>query len=143
MEQYEERRKELIKRFDALRAEAKEDAVINKLAMENQFDCSMKIAKWLDKRANWNELCRGYEFKRMEAWKKAFEYYKKDYPFTINNQDEYRNLIGTDPVYSQIADLARIASDVVDFIDKTIENMKQRHWEIRSILEYWRWKNGQ
>ena len=67
----EDRRKEIISRMKLLRAEAQEDVKFNKAELAGQWDTSEKVARWIDKRHHWNQLCRSYELKRLEAWKKA------------------------------------------------------------------------
>lgn len=139
---YEQRKKEITERFTALRKQAQEDVKFDKAHMENQYDSTLKVAKWLDKRAHWNDLCRSYELKRLEGWKRAFEYYKSDYPFAVDNQEQYKNLIQSDPAYAEILDLALLVSDVVSFIDATIENLKQRQWEMKYFAEWLKFQQG-
>jgi hypothetical protein len=139
---YEERRTELLARFKKLREEAQKDMVFDKAQMDKQFDTTQKITKWLNKRHHWNDLCRSYEFKRLQAWKKAFEFYKTEYKISLSNNDDYRNMISTDPSYAEIADLAMLVSDIVDYIDSTIENLKQRAWEMKHFTEWLRFTHG-
>lgn len=139
---YEERREELIKRFKKLRDEAAEDIKFSKANLDAAFDSTEKTMKWLGKRAQWLQLFHSYEFKRQEAWKKSYEYYKSDYPFTLNTKDEYKNMINVDPAYSEINDLKVLTGDIVDFIDATLDALKSRQWEIKLFVEWQRFQAG-
>jgi len=127
---YNEQREELIVRYKKLRNDAAEDCKFSKAKMEASFTITEKTMKWLNIRANWLQLHHSFEFKRSEAWKKAYEYYKTDYPFSLNTKEEYNNMIKTDPSYAEIADLATITSDIVDYIDSTLDAIKSLGWEI-------------
>jgi len=140
---YEERRNELIARYKKLRDQGAEDIKFNRGDLNAAFDSTEKSMKWLGIRSQWLQLHRSFEFNRMQAWKKAYEYYKTDYPFTLNSKDEYKNLISIDPAYSEVADLATLTSDIVDYIDATIDQLKTRHFEIKTYLEYLKFTNGQ
>ena len=140
---YNERRTELIDRYKKLREDASKDIKFSKADMKQSFDNTEKTMKWLSIRANWLQLHHSFEYKRMEAWKKTFEYYKTDYPFTLSNKDEYNNMIQTDSAYSEVADLAAITSDIIDFIDKTLDCIKSRGFEIKTYIEWMKFTHGQ
>jgi len=140
---YKERRKELIDRYKKLREDGSADVKFSKSDLQNAFDNTEKTMKWLSIRANWLQLHHSFEYKRMEAWKKAFEYYKTDYPFTLNTKEEYQNMIKTDPSYAEIADLTTISNDVIDYIDATLDAIKSRGWEIKNYIEWMKFTHGQ
>jgi hypothetical protein len=142
MSELEEKKAAILERFKALRVLAKSDIKFDKANFDKQFDTSEKVGKWIDKRYEWNSLCRSYEYKRNEAWKKAYEYYRTDYPIKIDNKEEYKNLIATDPAYHEIADMAHLVSDIVDFIDATILNLKARSFEMQNFQQWIKFCHG-
>ena len=139
---YKERRNELIDRYKKLREDGTLDGKFSKSDMNKSFDNTEKTMKWLSIRANWLQLHHSFEFKRMEAWKKAFEYYKTDYPFTLSTKEEYNNMIKTDPSYAEIADLASITNDIIDYIDATLDCIKSRGFEIKNYIEWMKFTHG-
>lgn len=140
--EYEDRKKEIQARFTKLREEGKSDIKINKADLNKSFDTTEKIMKWLDHRVKWLSLHHSFEYKRREAWKKAFEYYKTDYPFTLNTKEEYQNMINTDPAYFEIADISNLTSMVIDYIDETIANLKSRQFEVKNYIEWQKFQHG-
>lgn len=140
---YDEMRGEILERFKKLRLEATADVKFDKATLEHSFDCTIKATKWLNKRNQWVQLLRSYELKRSECWKKAFEYYKTDYPLNIDNKEEYKLLINSDPNYVEIYQLTQLVNEIVDYIDQTIALMKDRQWEIRNFTEFLKFQNGQ
>ena len=138
----EERRKNILLRTKRLRAEALEDVKFNKAELDKQFDTSEKVGRWIDKRQEWVSLLRSYELKRCEAWKKAFEFYRTDYPVKLDNKEEFKNMISCDPAYADIADLHALVNEVVDFIDATILNLKSRAFEMQNFFHYIKFLHG-
>lgn len=139
---FEERRNKILERFKALRKEAEEDVKFDKAHLDQQFNTTQKVAKWIDKRQQWTQLHRSFEFKRLESWKKAYEYYRTDYPVKLDNKEEYKNMIATDPAYSEIADLAHLTDDILDFIDATILNLKSRAFEMQNFIQWIKFSHG-
>lgn len=141
--EYKEQRNELIERYKKLREDGVKEGEFSKAKMDNSFNNTEKTMKWLNIRAKWMQLHHSFEFQRMTAWKKAFEYYKTDYPFTLSTKEEYNNMIKTDPSYAEIADLASITSDIIDYIDATLDAIKSRGFEIKNYIEWQKFQHGQ
>jgi len=140
--EYPEQREQIIKKYKALRDEGLADIKYNKSDLGKSFDTTEKIMKWLAHRAQWLQLHHSFEYNRMRAWKKSYEYYKTDYQFTLNTKEEYNIMINTDPSYSEPADLATLTSQIIDYIDDTIANLKSRQFEIKNYIEWRRFQAG-
>lgn len=139
---YEEKRQEILDRFKKLQQEAKTDIIFDKSKLGSQFDSTIKISRWIDKRYQWLNLYRALEHKRLLAWKQAYEFYKTEYNLRLETKEEIKNMILTDPNYSEIGSLCQLVSDIIDFIDSTIENLKQRQWEMKTFFEYLKFTHG-
>lgn len=132
----------LMEKFKALKVEATEDVAFDKANLESSFDSTIKITKWLNKRSQWTELYRSYEFKRNEAWKRAYEYYRTEYRISLENKEEYRLMIATDPNYSALDQLTKLVSEIIDYIDGTIDNLKNRRYEVRNLIDWLKFNHG-
>lgn len=126
----------------SLKKEAGEDIKINKGSLDSEFTSQQKVIKWLNKRSDWNQVFAAIEAKRKETWKKAYEYYRTDYPLKLNNAEEYRMMIESDPAYSVIFQESIAIQEVITYIDAVIEAMKGRAWEVSNLSKYLMWSGG-
>jgi len=129
-------------KLNELRKEAAEDIKIDKGSIETQFNSQQKVVKWLNKRIDWYRSYTSIEAKRKEAWKKAYEYYRTDYPMKLNNAEEYRMMIESDPTYSVIMNEAIAIQETLSYIDSVIDALKGRAFDVSNLSKWLMWTNG-
>lgn len=140
--EFDEKHASILRKFQVLKTESEEDVQFSRATLEKHFDCTIKIAKWINKKTDWTALHRAYEHKRAVQWKKAFEFYKKDYNLTISNKEEYQMLINSDEAYSNISELCKLVKEVVGYIDEVVKTMRERQWEIKNYCDFLKWQSG-
>jgi len=137
-----EQRDKIIEKFQELKAKSVSDVKFDRGSLEKSFDCTMKIAWWINMRTEWSKAFRTYEYKRNNAWKKAYEYYRTEYQLKLETKEEFKLMVDSDPDYFEAAELTKLVQEIINFIDSVIDNMKARQWEIKNCMEWQKFTNG-
>lgn len=122
--------------------EAKSDCKFDKVNMESQFDNTMSIMNWINKKHEWNEVYRIYEYKRKEVWKKLWIFYKSESDLKINTKEELTLFIECDNNYHELFMICNTVKEVLTYIDSVIENLKGKNFEISRYQKYQDFING-
>lgn len=128
--------------YKKLKEEATEDCRFDRGQIENSFDNTTKLMKWINKKSEWAKVFRSFEIERKETYRKTYEFYVKDFPMKLNGKDEYTLFIETDAAYIGIYTRCQVVKEIITYIDTTIETLKSRAWEIKAFLDYLKFSNG-
>ena len=74
-------------KLKALMEESSKDCKFDKVNIETQFDNTLTIMNWINKKHEWNEVYRVYEYKRKEVYKKLWIFYKSESDLKINTKE--------------------------------------------------------
>lgn len=132
----------IYEKFRELKTEAKNDCAFDKTKMDANFAVTPLLIKWIAKKSEWSAAFRNFEEKRKKAYRTAFEFYQVEYPTKLNTKDEYAMFIESDTNYVDHMNTSLVVKEIMQFIDSTIETLKGKSWEIKTYLEYLRFKNG-
>jgi hypothetical protein len=130
-------------KFAELKKESDKDCHFDKNKMDESFNVTTSLSKWIRMKADCASLYRKYEVRRKKEWTTQYEFYKLDYHVTLNTKEEYSLYIESNPSYVEYYNLAMTMKEMCVFIDGTIDTLKNKQWEIKSYLEYLKFINGQ
>ncbi|NCP97758.1 hypothetical protein GW796_05895 [archaeon] len=133
----------LYKKFSELREEAVEDCKFIRTELDNSFNNTNKIIKYINLKCEWNRVNRKFELERKQKYRKLYEFYQTDYPLKINTKDEYQLFIESDSEYYDIQSKSQITKEIIIYIDSVLDALKGRGYEIKNCLEWEKFKNGQ
>lgn len=130
-------------KYKDLRDEAKKDCAFSKVEFESNFAVTPLLIKWINKKSEWANVNRNFELKRKEAYVKSFAFYQTGFPLKLTTKDEYAMHIESSTEYVEAMNYAVVTKEILQFIDSTIETLKSKSWEIKTYLEWLKFKNGQ
>jgi biotin synthase-like enzyme len=139
----ETHQEKILKKFKALKAEAEKDCFFSKENMEQGFDNTNSIIKWINKKSDWNAVFRTYEAKRKTTYRSVYEFYLTDYPHKLNSKDEYQLFIESDTSYNDIYNLCLQVKEVIVYIDAVLDTLKGRAFLLKNALDWHKFCNGQ
>jgi len=122
--------------------ESKEDLKFDREHFENNFGIAYKIAKWLERREEVVKKFLELVKKRKEVERKLFEYYKTEYDLVVNTKEEIKLLIQSDSEFMDIDRKVVEMEQCLKFIDKVLEGLKLKSWEIKYYLEWKKFVEG-
>jgi hypothetical protein len=123
-------------RLDKLRTLAKKDCVFDKNKVETNFDNIMKISKWIDKKQEWIRIRRIMATLVTKRRRKLWTYYKTEYNVAIDTAAEMNLLIESDEDFVDLQQKFVLVSDIIKFIDATIDNLKSIQWDRKAWIDY-------
>lgn len=129
-------------KFKKLKDEAAEDCKFDRANIENSFDNTNKLMKWINKKSEWNKVLRSFELERKDKYRSTYEFYAKDFQMKLNSKDEYQLFIESDPNYLDIHMKCQVVKDILAYIDSVIDNLKGRAWEMKLFMQYLEFING-
>jgi hypothetical protein len=129
-------------KLKVLMDEAKKDCYFDKVNIETQFDNTLTIMNWINKKHEWNEVYRVYEYKRKEVYKKLWIFYKSESDLKINTKEELTLFIECDTNYHELFMICNTVKEVLTYIDSVIENLKSKNFEQKRWLEHQYFING-
>jgi len=132
----------ILEKFKELKKEAATDTVINRDDIFDVFNTKI-LMKWINKRTEWTRLHRIYEESRKIRFKELFEYYRTEFHLKLTTKDEYQLYIESDTNYTLINNLSLTVKEIIQYIDSVIETIKSRQWEIKNIIAWRQFQNGQ
>ena len=112
------------------------------MKLDNAFDNTSKVMKWIDRKVDWNFVVRDLERKLLKSKRELFEFYRKDYPLKLDNNAEINMFVTSDDQYLAVEREYIMAESTKKFIGSVIDTLKSRAWEIKTYLDYQRFKNG-
>lgn len=130
-------------KFKAIQDEATIDTTLDKSNLETAFNVTMSLTKWIRKKTEWSKLFRDLEGKRKKHYRDLYEFYQTDYPLKLNTKDEYNLFIESDAGYVDHYNISLTVKEVIQFIDSTIDILKNKQWEIKHWIEWQKFINGQ
>lgn len=122
--------------------EATEDTFWDKSKIENHFDTTILINKWIRYKLEWEGTLKKIEKKLKKKWNSLHTFYVKDYPLNLDTKDVLNNYIITNPEYETILELYQDVDRIVNFIDETKKNLINKKYEIDMYLKYLYFVNG-
>jgi hypothetical protein len=132
----------IYEKFADLRKEATEDCKFDRGHIEDSYDNTTKVIKWINKKSDWAKAFRSYEKERKDVYRKTYEFYVSDFPMKLNGKDEYQLFIESDPAYLDVYTRCQIVKEILVYIDSVIDTLKARAWEVKGCLDYLRFSNG-
>lgn len=132
----------LQEKFKDIKKAAEVDASFDKERMETQFNNTLAICKWLNKKTEWSELFRVYDYKRKEMYKKLYTFYKIESDLKITTKDELDLFITADSQYTELYMITLTVKEIMGYIDSTIENLKGKNFEIQRYIQWQQFING-
>lgn len=133
----------IYKKYREMKIEAADDCKFDKGNFDKNFAVTPLLIKWINKKTEWTDVLRGFEDKRKKAYRTAFEFYQNEYPTKLTSKDEYAMFVESDITYSEYMNQSMVVKEIIQFIDSTIETLKSKSWEIKTYLEWLKFKNGQ
>jgi CO dehydrogenase/acetyl-CoA synthase alpha subunit len=140
---YEDQYENILKKFELLKIEAKEDCKIIKTELETQFINTELLIRWLNKFTQWKSLHRIYDQDKKKKFRELFEYYRTEYELKLSNKDEILLFVESDPNFTAINNLYHISKDVTDYISSVLDILKGRGYEMKEISAWIRFQSGQ
>lgn len=129
-------------KFKELKEEAKTDCSINKEDLSKSFNVTQNLIKWITKKTEWTRVHRDFEEKRKKTYRKLYEFYDVEHPKKLSTKTEYELFIETDPQYTDCFNNSVVTKEIIQFIESTIETLKNKQWEIKHYLSYQEFING-
>ena len=129
-------------KFKELRKEAAEDCDFDKLHMETQFNNTFTISKWINKKVEYSEVYRIYDFKRKQKYKTLFEFYKLESNLKLDNKNELALFIESDINYNDLLHICQVLKEILEYIQAIIDNLKNKNWEISRYIDYQKFIHG-
>lgn len=129
-------------KFKIIKDEAIVDCNFDRENIDTQFNNTMVICKWINKKQEWNSVQRVFEQQRIETWRKLYEFYKKDYNLQINTKEELNLFITSDTQYTQINFICMSVKEVLGYIDSILDNLKNKNYLLKEYLAYQYFING-
>lgn len=130
-------------KYKELKTEATEDCKFDKSDLTKSFGITQLLIKWINKKTQWTDVYRDLEAKRKKAYRKAYEFYKTDFPLSLTTKEEYSAFIDSDAEYSDFLNQCLVVKEIIQYIDFVIEALKSKSWEIKNYIEWLKFKNGQ
>jgi len=122
--------------------ELKEDTQLDFKKFETNFGIANKMAKWLERKENLVSKLIELEKKRRKVERELFEYYKTDYDLTLNTKEEIKLMVQSDPKFLEIDNQVKETERLIKFIDKAIDFLKTKVWEVKYYLEWKKYIEG-
>lgn len=122
--------------------ESKEDLKFDRENFENNFGIAMKIAKWLERREKVVSEMIELMKRKKEVERKLFEYYKTEYDLVVNTKEEIKLLIQSDSEFMKIDEEVMKCEQKLKFIDKILDALKLKSWEVKYYLEWKKYFEG-
>ena len=122
--------------------EMKEDTNFDFNNIESNFGIAKRMAKWLERKQILLSKYINLLKKKKEIERKLFEYYKTDFDIVVNTREELKLLINTDPEFRKVDDELMILEKQINFVDKVLDMLKTKVWEIKYYLEWKKFKEG-
>jgi hypothetical protein len=133
----------IYEKFKKLKDEATEDCKFDRGQIENSFDNTTKLMKWINKKSEWSRVYRTFEIERKDKYRKTYEFYVTDFPMKLNGKDEYQLFIESDPGYLDTFTRCQVVKEILTYVDSVIDTLKSRAWEVKAALDYLKFSNGQ
>ena len=139
----ETRLEKIYQEFSKIRKESESDCSFDKVKMDNAFNISSSLSKWIGKKIEWTRLFKQYEIERKKKWKELYEYYQTDYPFKISTKEEYNLYIESNENYTEPMMLSSTVKEIILFIDSTIDCLKTKSFDVKNFIQWNLFINGQ
>jgi N6-adenosine-specific RNA methylase IME4 len=137
------RQDKIYKKFKELKIEAENVVKLDTYKMSNAFNNSSDIVRWITKKTEWSRVLRDLEVKRKKAYRIAYEYYQTEFALKLTTKDEYILFIESDENYVNHMQLSLLVKEVIQFIDSTIDALKTKGYDIKNLIEWRKFTNGQ
>jgi hypothetical protein len=128
--------------FKKLRVQAELDCKFDKARMESQFDNTLCTCKWINYKAEWNEIYRVHDMNRKEVYRKLYYFYKVESELKITTKDELDLFITSDKQYTELHMLTTTMKEVIKYIEDIVDVLKAKNFEIKRFIEYQQFING-
>lgn len=138
----EEVLEKLISKTKNLKEKAEEDCRFDKSNLDSAFDNTNKLIYWINIKSEWTKVQREFERQRKDQYRKTYEFYQTDFPLKLSTKEEMTLFIESDTSYQPIFIICSVVRDTLAYIDSVIDILKSRAWEIKTALDYEKFKNG-
>jgi hypothetical protein len=125
-----------------LMEEAVTDVFFDKAHMDTQFDNTLHIMKWINKKMEWGQLQRFQEEIRKKKFRTLYEFYKTESNLKITTKDEMMLFIESDINYLEIFNICTEIKEVMKYLDETIDALKAKSFERKDWITYQMFING-
>ena len=130
-------------KYMELRNQTKNDlSPLNKSNLANEFNISGLNGKWISYLADWKRAFLIIEQKRKKLYRELFEYYKIDYKLKLDSKEQFQLFIETDEKYIYILEKSQMIRAILELIEKTLEKLSNKQWEVKNFCEYLKWSEG-
>jgi hypothetical protein len=99
--------------------------------------------EWIKKKTEWQRVYRIYDEKRKTHYRQLYEYYRTEFHLKLTSKDEYQLYIESDSNYTMIGNICNMVKEILEFISSILDLLKSRQFEIKHIIEYRKFENGQ
>lgn len=122
--------------------ELKEDLNIDIENLENSFNISISLSKWINRKIDFENYLQKLNKERSVKYRELFEYYKLEYTLNLSTKDEIKMFIESDKNFIDINEKYNIVKNIINYIDTVIEGLKIKSYEIKNYIEYKKFING-
>ena len=133
----------IIQKFKQLKQDASSDCIFELNELDNSFNNTNLLVKWITRKTDWSSAYRTLEVQRKKQYRDLYEFYCTDYPRKLSSKEEYALFIESDENYNSIFQQCLLVKEIIQFCDSTIETLKARGFMIKNAIDWLRFKSGQ
>ena len=133
----------IYKKYEDLKIESSKDCKLDKIKMNNAFNGSQDIMKWITKKSEWSRVYRDLELKRKKAYRTAYTFYQTEFTLKLTTKDEYTLFIESDVNYIDHMQVCLVVKEIIGFIDSTLDALRTKGYEVKNYIEWRKFTNGQ
>jgi len=132
----------LYSKIKVLKEKAEEDCKFDRTDLDSAFNNTNKLIYWINLKFEWLKVQKDFERQRKDLYRKTYEFYQTDYPLKLSTKEEITLFIESDPGYQPIYMICAVVKDGIQYIESVVELLKSRAWEVKTALEWEKYKNG-